>query len=576
MSSNYPPEFNSMFDQLARRYGGPAASASPDVRQSNLPAIPQGSTFANVENANNIATEGLQTLTDQGQQQQIAQPIQELSHRTDRNGQTTVTAKISGEAYDYLQGLIQDGQSARNAFSQARQLLAQKQAFLQQNPIVAGLGAIASQAAARYAGGSLAVPGGYSRIAPLVQAAGAFGLSQFGQTPEQLAIEQAKLSQEGLQAQEPVNRAILGQQEIANRQESLDLQNKALAQQTKNQDLQRMLEYRGQIRQAVAQGLFSSGDEGTISEEAKSYGLSDKQASDLGKSAVAGSNASKALAEINRKQQLTLEDIKEKSRLQDLIVTSNAQIAKMMAMFQYKKQEEQEKLDRLNPVEQKTVTSASQGLAQLDELDKLVKENPRFFGAAVGRIPQVLLQKALDEGAGGAAAAQIGNILGFDSADMKKMLDVRANFANGVNLVRGYGAGSYGFRPTEYKMLFEPLIPSPKDYAEGVLSKTQGMRNLFNQELQSTALSFQARGGRLESNPILKKLSGGGPQGTDTSDLYQAHIKSLPKGATPLSLTDFQEAATAAANGQLKVNQHFNSSDGREWVLTANGPQPVR
>lgn len=230
MSSNYGSGFDDLFSGLAQRYGSPQTSPSPDVRQSSLPPLPQGSSFAaGIQNANSVADEGLQTIADKGAIDRAGEqppPIQELSHKVDKNGQTTVTARITGEAYDHLAGLIKDGQTARMAFDQARQMLAQKQAFLQQNPIVAGLGAIASGAAARYAGGSIRDPYGYSRIAPLVQAAGAYGLSQFGRSPDQLAQEQAALAQEGLKAQEPVTRAILGQQEMGIRQQGLDIEQK--------------------------------------------------------------------------------------------------------------------------------------------------------------------------------------------------------------------------------------------------------------------------------------------------------------------------------------------------------------
>ena len=168
------------------------------VGQQDQPPIPQGQSFANYQNADAVTQEGVDQIATQGQMSRGANPtaaFHKVVYETGPDGQTNISVKMPQTTFDTLSQLMQTGQATISAFDQARQQLAAKQQFLQQNPIVAGLGSIFSSAAAQYAGG----PHQAGRIAPLVRAAGAYGLQTFGQTPEALQQEQAQLQGQSFQ-----------------------------------------------------------------------------------------------------------------------------------------------------------------------------------------------------------------------------------------------------------------------------------------------------------------------------------------------------------------------------------------
>ena len=154
------------------------------------PAAPGQSGPQNVEK---VADEAVSMLAARGRAEKTkAGPaFNKIQYKTDADGKTTVSVDMPEETYRNLSELAQTGQQARAAFGQAAAQLAQKREFLQANPVIAGVGRIASAAASLYAGNP--------RVAPLVQASGAFGADIYGQTPDQLAVEEAKLKAQEFQ-----------------------------------------------------------------------------------------------------------------------------------------------------------------------------------------------------------------------------------------------------------------------------------------------------------------------------------------------------------------------------------------
>jgi len=176
-----------------------------------------GPTEPNYEQANNKMDEGIDTIRPQ---QPPDAAILKMTTTTDpKTGKQVHDVKLTDALYQEVQRLAGMGAQAESAFTQARQALEQKRDFLNAHPIIAGVGRIASAAAAEYAGG----PRG-ARISPLVHAAGAYGLDTYGQSPDALNGQIAGLSQQAMQAQIPyanlLEKGVAAEQADADRDEA--------------------------------------------------------------------------------------------------------------------------------------------------------------------------------------------------------------------------------------------------------------------------------------------------------------------------------------------------------------------
>ena len=183
-----------------------------------------GQPFMNqLDNANLVADEAVQTIRDQGQLQVAQQPVfHEVSYKTNSDGSQDVSVRMPQSTLDRIMPLLQTGQATLNAFAQARSQIQAKRDFLNKNPLIGALGSIASTAAAGY-------QGGYGdRISPIVRAAGAFGLNYFGKTADQLSQEDASLAAQ----QFGISRGIISEQQqeeaIRQRERGLNIEEQSL------------------------------------------------------------------------------------------------------------------------------------------------------------------------------------------------------------------------------------------------------------------------------------------------------------------------------------------------------------
>lgn len=146
----------------------------------------------NVDNAERVANESISILKTQAEAQKMKGPaFSSLKYTTDKDGKTKVSVEMPEETYRDLSELVQTGRDARGAFAQAAAQLSQKRQLLQENPVLAGVGRIAATAAASYSGNR--------QVEGLVRGAGAYGLDTFGKTPDELAVEEAKLKAQEFQ-----------------------------------------------------------------------------------------------------------------------------------------------------------------------------------------------------------------------------------------------------------------------------------------------------------------------------------------------------------------------------------------
>jgi hypothetical protein len=199
-----------------------------------------------VENANAVGDEASQHLNDMGQQQS-GQDMQNFIHSwtmkkdpNDPAAPPVITATFDSRLADHIQKELEIAQQTRQAYQGAIQRIAAQRQFLEQNPGISALGRIASQAATNYQFGG-------PRAGPVIHAMGAFGADTFGQTPTQLATQEAGLRTQELQAMSPVTQALHSQAQLNIQQEHMGLERQkvgvemaALGVKQNNETLQRI------------------------------------------------------------------------------------------------------------------------------------------------------------------------------------------------------------------------------------------------------------------------------------------------------------------------------------------------
>ena len=270
--------------------------------------------FRDVGNANAVGDEAVQTLNDTGKQNQAGKgqadqtpAFQEVKYTASKDGGFDVAVKMPSSTYDFIGNMLKTGIATQNAFDEARARLAAKREFQEKNPIIAGIGKIASTAAAQYGSGEQGIRTG--RISPLVRAAGAYGLDQFGQTPAELAEREA-----GLQAQSfAVSNQLYNQNQ---QQQALD-QTQARENRREKTDEQRFaLSYTGQLRQQARQGLFTAESADGIAQELIQAGAveTEAQAQNLARGLVAESLSKRRIDELEAKAKLDADEARELAR----------------------------------------------------------------------------------------------------------------------------------------------------------------------------------------------------------------------------------------------------------------------
>lgn len=258
------------------------------------------------QNADQHGNEVVQLVNDvgnQGRQDQSPQSaFHEVKYTANKEGGFDVAVKMPSTTYDYLGNLLQTGMAAENAFAAARQQLAQKRVFQQENPIIAGIGRIASTAAAQY--GSGYQPGRGTDIAPLIRAAGAYGLDQFGQTPDQLAQQEAQLATQQfgvsnqLYNQAQQDQIIKNQEARANRAES-------------NDALRLKLSQAAQLRQQARDGLITPEALPGLKQQLVDSGYSPEAADTLSRGLLSESQAQQRIKDAENKTKLDVEQLRQ-------------------------------------------------------------------------------------------------------------------------------------------------------------------------------------------------------------------------------------------------------------------------
>jgi hypothetical protein len=161
------------------------------------PSDPQADLQNGVDNANNVASQGLNNAA--GAVKNPGIPFDGMSTKIDpETGEQTHDVK--GMKDWFLQQAAQAIQFKNQAIAAYDAQIKQQQAkqqFLTEHPGIAQVGRLASLAAAAYADPR-------SRYAGLIKGAGVFGMDTFGQSPEQIGANISQLQLNKLGAQEGV------------------------------------------------------------------------------------------------------------------------------------------------------------------------------------------------------------------------------------------------------------------------------------------------------------------------------------------------------------------------------------
>jgi hypothetical protein len=463
----------------------------------------------------------------QDQQNQKGQaPVQKLTMTVGPDGLPVYDVKMSHWAVQWLQkqiGISQGVQSAADALS-AR--LAAKQKVLEDHPVIAQLGQIASGAAANYRAPN-------SRTAPLVNAAGRAGLDYFSDTPESLGAQLVALQEKKLQAGEPI---------------AHDIQAQANLQEAQRRDDNRFLSTRlGELSQQARAGLFGHGSAAELEQEMTTIpGMDASLAKSMAGSLERSSLLKQHADELKEDAKNNLESRKEFFRTMMEQGREQSRMAQTMAMIQgmdsratariassekiagekiaAEKAAADVKAQKLTPKESDEISAHSSALQQLDELEKMVKDpkNARFQG-----VPNSLasLTHPLESGLSpNSITSKFGG---------KEVNDFRSRLGQKITQVTTtYKAGARGFAPQEFNM-FRPLLPDPSKSVEANLANLQAARELITQNLQGRAETLTARGVDLGKYPVFTKagvVSGPTAGGDISPKLTSEFLKTVPAG----------------------------------------------
>lgn len=486
---------------------------------AGLPQLPdQTNSFANVmSNADAVADEAVQTGNDNGAQQKAAQgqqapPFHKVSYKANKDGGFDVEVSMPSSTYDYLGNLLQTGQQAQQAFSQARMLLAKKREFQEQHPIISGIGKIAGLAAAGYGNGFNTVRGG-GRISPLVRAAGAYGLDQFGETPSQLAQQEAVLQgqefdvanritnqfqQEGIvnfNQQREIAQATRDQQRIKVDEQTLQAQlarDAAIREEKKRDDIQNFTNT--VVNNARNNRMFSDAEAQAVAASAASLGYPPEQAAALIKRAkeiataaqvkyeqdiktktdaeiraahLRDESAAKKVA-LETEKALTLEDAKHKSRLEE---EANKAALKATAAGEKISSEGKKAMVQMSVVEK-----------NVKDVREVIEKHPEYLGIVGGAMTK--------------ATALLDPTASSTSASIQHLF---------AQLAKGYG-GARGFSKVE-QPVFKDLAGSVFNEPEALDAKLKEIENWIASN-RSAWFALEPGLQRLAGNPTIAGVSG--------------------------------------------------------------------
>lgn len=414
----------------------------------------------------------------------------------------------------------QVGNQAGAALDQAIGGLQAQQTVQQQNPLLTAVGKIASLAAANYQTNGLRG----AALSPLVRAAGAFGMDQFGMTPQELSRQIAQLSQQKQASFEP-------QIASAERLMALDEANVRATNVERDKIESRKLVLRGQLRQDGSAGLLAATDLPSLVSQLQAEGFSDAEAANVASLAIKTSEA-------KQKRDVLLDAAKD-ARSRATITADwerqQASFGQQWKLFEAKRVDTLAKQNQVPPnVVTKIIPELDATVSQLDQLEKLIKENEPYQGPARGRIPSVILGK---------------------TGDNQKELTFRLELKNALQtFAKAHGAGSFAFRPQEYQLIFQALTPDATKTQQENLATVNGARVIVEDKIRSLGMSLQDSGKDVSKYRVFQRvgLTAGPDATTSTAPLPDEIIKKLKPGI-----------ATKLSNGE-------------EWTIDANGtPQRV-
>jgi hypothetical protein len=221
--------------------GGTLSSLAglPDVGGSQN--APSGA--PDIQNADNIGQATGEAINATA----IPQPkpgVLEQTTKIDPNtGEQTHRLTVTDAFFQQTMKLAQLGQQASAAYDQQVQALQAKQQFMEQNPILASVGKIASLAAAGYQNPNF-------RGSAIVRAAGLAGMDQFSGTPGEIQGQIAGIQAQNLAAQAPITTAMndLLKNQLANQNVQSEIANRKQ---------QRLDTIEGDANKQAVAGLFT-------------------------------------------------------------------------------------------------------------------------------------------------------------------------------------------------------------------------------------------------------------------------------------------------------------------------------
>lgn len=279
------------------------AANLPQLSPSGLPNFMDGE-----QNANAVADEGIQTIADTAKQQKQAEmmqmPFQSIKYTADpKTGKYKIGVEMPQDTFDYLGTLLQTGQATIQAFGEARAQLQAKREFQERNPIISALGKISSTAAAQYASS-----GRGRDISPIIRAAGAYGLEQFGQTNAELSQQEAQLTGQQF--------GVAKQLYTENQQDqALQIANKRADNQAAKEDKRFGITFTGQLRQTAREAGFTEESQEGLEQQLVDSGLyTAETAKPVAKSLVAESLTRRKILDAEAKTKLDAEEVRALSR----------------------------------------------------------------------------------------------------------------------------------------------------------------------------------------------------------------------------------------------------------------------